>query len=519
MAIGHSKANPELTRTGIAGLDGILSGGIPSTNVILVQGETGSGKTLFGVEFICRGAAEFDEPGIIILFETNPEKLLRDCAAFNWHLDELQEQGKVAIILTSPEVLTHELRSPDSLLLEKAAAMGARRIFIDGISLLGSVYPDEGDRLHEVKSFRQLLQQVIESFGRAKLTAVLSHEIAVFSRASETLDIATLLVDTVIQLRQERVNRRTARNLEIVKSRGQEYCSGQHSLHIVSRVGLEVFRRVQCPVHKNLLQPTSNVKQSITGVAALDVLIGGGLYDGSTTMVVGISGAGKTVLGTHLLREGALRHSKKGLLVSLDEHPAQIIRNGEAIGLDLQKLIEDGTVHILFESPQELDIDAHFAQITKIVETYDIQRLVIDGMTSYSTAAVDQKVYRDFFHALVAFSKRRLMTSFFNYENPEFLGLSSFMPDFPVSSIVDNIILLNMVEIRSSIRRCITVVKARGCKHETDSREYRIGDGGINLLPFNKESAKAFSRYSSVLSRAPTRIRLRRAPRPAANVG
>ncbi len=118
-------------------------------------------------------------------------------------------------------------------------------------------------------------------------------------------------------------------------------------------------------------------------------------------------------------------------------------------------------------------------------------------------------MYRDFFHALVAFSKYRLMTTFFNYENPEFLGLSAFMPDFPVSSIVDNIILLSLVEINSSLRRCGSVVKARGCKHEFDSREYVIEQGGIRLLPFNEsESSKArpFSSYSSILSRAPTRL-------------
>ena len=127
---------------------------------------------------------------------------------------------------------------------------------------------------------------------------------------------------------------------------------------------------------------------------------------------------------------------------------------------------------------------------------------------SYSTALADRAVYRDFFHALVAYSKHRLMTTFFSYENPEFLGLSSFMPDFPVSSIVDNIILLSLVEVNSSLRRCITVVKARGSKHEFDSREYVIGQGGITLLPFEENVAKALplSSYASVLSRAPARL-------------
>src|SRR6202030_2063911 len=212
-----------------------------------------------------------------------------------------------------------------------------------------------------------------------------------------------------------------------------------------------------------------------------------------------------------ILREGALRQKKRGLLISLDEHPAQIARNAETIGLDLQAQIDSGEIQVLFQSPQELNIDAHFAKIVRTVEQNDIQRMVIDGMTSYSTALADQAVYRDFFHALVAYSKHRLMTTFFSYENPEFLGLSTFMPDFPVSSIVDNIILLSLVEINSSLRRCATVVKARGSKHEFDSREYTIEQGGIRLLPFDENAtngikALPFANYSSILSRAPSRL-------------
>jgi circadian clock protein KaiC len=249
----------------------------------------------------------------------------------------------------------------------------------------------------------------------------------------------------------------------------------------------------------------------VIGVDPLDDLIGGGIFDGSTTMVIGVSGVGKTVLGTQLLREGVMRQKQPGLLVSLDEHPAQILRNAATLGLNLQEQVDAGEIHILFESPQELEIDVHFAKIVELVEKYNIQRLVIDGMTSYSTALGDLALYRDFFHALVAYSKSRLMSTFFNYENPEFLGVSTFMPDFPVSSIVDNIILLSLVEIESSLRRCITVVKARGSAHQFDSREYEIRQGGIHLLPLSEASPVRLplSHYSSVLSRAPTRFNAR----------
>ena len=499
----------DLVRTGIEGFDLILMGGIPRTNTILVEGTTGSGKTLLGIEFIYRGIVQFNEPGMIVVFEVSPDKLIRDAATMGWDLAELQAQKKLQIVFTSPQVLDQELRSPDSLLLETAAEMGAQRIFIDGIGLLrqasngGAVETATGHG-----SYRETLQQLIEGLNREHLTTMLSQELGEYPGPHLTSEAADSLVDTVIRLRRTLKNRRILRSLEIVKSRGQDYEPGEHTLTFNNGHGLEVFRRVQAPARLNLDQPTSMARRSLIGVEALDALLGGGIFDGSTTLVVGLSGVGKTVLGTQILREGALQQGKRGLLISLDEHPAQIVRNAQTLGLDLQKQIDDGTIHVLFDSPQELNIDAHFAKIVRTIEKNDIQRMVIDGMTSYSTALQDQAVYRDFFHALVAYSKRRLMTTFFSYENPEFLGLSSFMPDFPVSSIVDNIILLSLVEINSSLRRCLTVVKARGSPHEFDSREYVIGQGGITLLPFDEKVAKSMplASYTGILSRAPARL-------------
>jgi circadian clock protein KaiC len=322
--------------------------------------------------------------------------------------------------------------------------------------------------------------------------------------------MADFLADTVIELGRDRRGRHIQRSLEVIKSRGQDYETGEHTLQIIGGQGLEVFRRVQAPLRAYLTQPTSETKQSLVGVDAVDVLTGGGIFEGSTTMVVGVSGVGKTVLSTQILREGARNHKTRGLLVSLDEHPAQIIRNAKTLGLDLEDQVADGTLQIMFESPQELDIDAHFNRIIHLIEKYDIQRMVIDGMTSYSTAIGEISVYRDFFHAIVAYTKQRLMTAFFNYENPEFLGISSYMPDFPVNSIVDNLILMNLVEINNALHRCISVVKSRGTRHSFDTREFTIGQGGISLVPLEEDlvPAIALQNYSSLLGRAPTRFSL-----------
>ncbi|MEO8098268.1 MAG: ATPase domain-containing protein [Acidobacteriota bacterium] len=497
-----------VVRFGIRALDEILLGGIPRQNVILVKGSVGTGKTLLGVEFIYRGITQFDEPGIIIVFETSPDKLIRDASSMGWDLAELQTQKKLQIIFTSPSVLEKEICSPDSLLLETVAEIGARRIFVDGVGLFRPWQLGAETETAITGSYRESVHQLIEWFNRENLSAVLSCETGSSSQAQLASEIPEFVADTVIHLKRTMHRRAIHRSIEIVKSRGQNFDQGEHTLQIDSGAGLQVFRRVQAPFANKAKQPSSNSRRSAIGVEALDALLGGGVLEGSTTIVVGVSGVGKTVLGTQLLLEGARKLGQTGLLVSLDEHPAQIVRNAETIGLHLQEHIASSAIHVLFESPQELNIDAHFAKITQTVEKYNIQRMVVDGMSSYSTALQDQPVYRDFFHALVAFSKERLMTTFFNYENPEFLGLSAFMPDFPVSSIVDNIILLSLVEINSSLRRCMTVCKARGSAHQFDSREYVIGEGGITLMPAgaNEAERQPFSSYSSILSRAPSRF-------------
>jgi circadian clock protein KaiC len=502
-------AESDLIQTGIAGLDDIFLGGVLRGNVILVEGAPGTGKTLLGVEFIYRGIIEHNEPGIIVVFETSPKKLIRDAAGFGWHLEQLEQQNQLKTIFTSPQVLYQELRSPDSLLLETAAKIGAHRIFIDGISLLRTMPAGNGANGDGAASYRELLQQLIEGLQRENLTALLTHEVIAHEPQAATLEVAEFLADTVIVLRREHRQRSVHRSLEVTKSRGQDYDSGKHTLGITAGKGLQIFRRVQARLRGERAQPTSTTKRSVTGCPPLDALIGGGIFDGSTTMVVGVSGSGKTVLGVQLLLEGAVKQGKRGLLVSLDEHPAQILRNAETLGLSLRPQIDSGMIRFLYESPQELEIDVHLDRIIRTIEEHKVERLLVDGMTSYSAALGDQRLFREFFHALVGYSKHHLMTTFFNYENPELFGLTQFMPDYAVSSIADNIILLNFVELGNTLHRAITVAKARGSAHQFATREFTIEQGGLTLLPLDESKGLpvlSFSSYLGLLSRAPTRL-------------
>lgn len=505
-------AEDHVIHTGISGLDTILGSGIPRGNMLLVEGAAGTGKTLFGLEFIYRGITRYQEPGLIVSFEVAPQKLIRDALSFGWDLAALQQQNLLKLLFTSPQVLSQELQSPDSLLLETAAAMGAQRIFIDGISLLRTVpnMSQNADNGNDLGHYRQLLQQLLEGLQREELTALLSHEVTSIAQQAFALEIAEYLADTVIVLHRDLHRRASHRSLEITKSRGQGYDAGRHTLRITAGTGLEVFRRVQAPSLRNheLTHPTSSTRQSVIGSGPLDVLFGGGVFEGSITMIVGISGSGKTVLNTQLLLEGAT-HQQRSLMVSLDEHPEQILRNADTLGLDLRPSLDSGIIQVLYDCPRELELDVHFAHLTQIIEAHRIERLIVDGMTSYSNALRDEQEYREFCHALVNYCKDRLITTFLSYENPELFGVNQFMPDFPVSSLVDNIILLNFVELGNTVHRAITVPKARGSANQFVTREFTIGPGGITLVPLDSAAALPvlpFQSYYGLLSRAPTRF-------------
>jgi circadian clock protein KaiC len=504
----------QLLPTGVPGLDRIFLGGIRRGNLILLSGEPGSGKSLLGLEFIYRGITTFGEPGLIVVFESDPEMLHRDAAAFGWDLAALEAQGKLKIILTSPQVLDHELRSPDSVLLRTAAEMGAKRIFIDSIAMLRPAPEGNG---HAPSGsgpgiYREMLQQLVEGLRREKLMAMVAHETGLRSEAAVTLEVAEMIADTVIRLQRAQSRSGIYRRIEIHKSRGQDFDAGEHTLTITNGVGIEVYRRVQSVIRETARQPTSITQRSAVGMEMLDALTGGGLYEGSVTLVTGNSGTGKSILGMQVCVEGAKHVGKRSLLVSADEHPEQILRNSDILGLGLREQVEAGNVRILQASPLELEVDIHFHRICAEIQEHGIDRLVVDGLTAIRNAIHDERRFREFMHGLLAFTKQRLMTSFLCYEHPELFGITRFMPDSAISSIVDNIILLNYVELGHCMHRAITVAKARGCDHSLVTREYNIGTGGIALVPEGEGSlpVESFDRYFNLLSRAPTRyVRVR----------
>jgi circadian clock protein KaiC len=491
----------ERVQTGITGLDAILSGGIPRGNVILLEGEIGTGKTTLGTEFVYRGVTEFGEPGVIVVFEMSPDKLARDAAGLGWDLGALEREQRLKIIFTTREIFRQELQQADSLLLEEANKIGARRIFIDGAA---GVLP-----LGETDS-RETFHILVQGLQRENLTAILALEAAALRGGDAPSLHEESIADTVIRLNVEDMQRAAIRSVEVVKSRGHDFQMGRHSFRIVDGKGIEVYRRVQAPRLSRdraaAFDPTTRVT---TGVPGLDELVNGGYFLGSTTVLAGISGVGKSVMALHYIAEGA-RRGERSVLLSLDEQVPQMLRNAASIGIDLQPAIDSGVVRMYYDAPQEIEIDHHFHKIEQIMEEFKPKRVAIDSLSTYGSSLGTQgRVFRDFFHALVALMKEHQIAAVYNHENPEMLGMSSMMGSFAMSSLVDNILLMNFIELGDTFRLGLTVAKMRANPVDRATHECEVVDGqGMRVLPRQLPAVApktAFTGYHGLISTRPER--------------
>lgn len=496
----------DLVKIGIEGLDDILSGGLLRGSIVLVEGSAGTGKTTLGMEFIYRGATEFNEPGLIVLFEVSPDKLIRDAALFGWDFAELERQRRLKIVFTTRQVFQQEIQQADSLLLEEAAGIRAQRIFVDGL-VRRTADGTNGGNVPEVFNL------LAEGLQRERLTAMLGVEVAVADEAPLGAIVPEeFIADTIIRLRLEPRERAVQRSLEIVKARGQDYWMGRHSVAIIDGKGIEVYRRVQAPralprEEAAAFDPSTRIS---TGVPGLDELMSGGLFLGSTTLVVGITGSGKSVMALQYMAEGA-RRNERSLMLTLDEPPTQVLRNAASIGIDLKSSIDKGLVRLVYDRPQEIEIDRHFLQLEKLVKQVRPRRAVIDSLSTYgSSLGSTGRSFRDFFHAVVALMKEHQVTTLYNHENPELLGMSSVMGPYGVSSLVDNVILLNWVELADTFRQALTIAKMRANAFDRTTHECEIVNGaGMRVLPREIPAGATrrlpFGEYYSLVARSPER--------------
>jgi circadian clock protein KaiC len=451
--------------TGIRGLDEITRGGLPQGRSTLVTGGTGTGKTLLGVQFLVAGAREHGEPGVLVTFEESAEKVTANVASLGFDLDGLQRDGMLTIIAFPVEaaeiVETGEFDfAPLSLVLDDAIRrIGARRVVLDSIEVLFGAFKAQAIVRAELGRLFGWLE------GR-EVTAMVTGE-----RADDALTrhgIEEYVSDCVIVL-DHRVHEGVAtRRLQVVKYRGSTHETNEYPF-LLSVRGFEVL-----PVTAVSLDYGASSERLPTGVPRLDRMLSGGLYRGSTVLVSGASGTGKTTVGAHLI-DAACARGERALLVLFEESPDEVIRNMGSVGLDLGRWVQAGLLRIWAARPSAFGLETHLMILARLMDEQKPAIAVLDGITSLtrqSTRADVVSMVARQIHLLKSRGITAMATTLVQDDEASGVG---------VSSLMDTWLLLRNVESNGERNRLLFVLKSRGTAHSNQVREFVLTDHGVEL--------------------------------------
>ncbi|MFC1544893.1 ATPase domain-containing protein [Gemmatimonadota bacterium] len=465
----------ELIKTGTAGLDEIFYGGIIPDNSLLVEGSPGAGKTTLGLQYIYRGAAEFGQPGIIITFEEEPDKLYRDALVFGWNLRHLETRNLLRIIPSSPEAVRDMLLKPESGITRISKSIGANRVMVDSITHFRRLTDN-------TQQLRVLLNKFITGLMKLTSSAVLIKEIE--STEREGANIEEYIVDTVVRLSYEQHGRqRRERFLEVIKSRGQKHLSGKHTLRFNEK-GLEVYP--VCGALHSLEQAKARPGakraargQVSTGIDGLNSMCRGGLPAGSSSVVAGSSGTGKSVLSAQFMHEG-LMAGEPVLLVRFGADESEVLESFGLYSPKLGKYSKEGKLEVLFRSTHELAADELLHELKGVLERHKPRRLVMDSLSQLMQSVADEEYTVDYLGALLKLFSFHGTTSLFTFEMDKMFG-SLEIDSRRTLGLFDNLVLLRYVELEGEIRRAVAILKMRGTDHDKSIQEYVIGDKGIEV--------------------------------------
>jgi circadian clock protein KaiC len=455
--------------TGIEGLDDITFGGLPRGRPTLVCGAAGSGKTLLAMEFLVRGATRYDEPGVFISFEESALELAQNVASLGFDLPALEKAGKIAIdfvfIERSQIEETGEYDLEGLLIRIKYAidSVGAKRVVLDTVEALFGGLSDE-------MLLRSELRRLFRWLKDMGVTAVITGE-----RGEGTLTrhgIEEYVSDAVILLDQRLQEQIATRRLRIVKYRGSRHGADEYPF-LITPQGFSIL-----PVTSIGLDYEASTGRISTGVPRLDAMLGGeGYYRGSSVLVSGTAGTGKSSLAAHFA-DAACRRGERALYLAMEEAPSQIIRNMQSIGLDLWPWVEQGLLRFHAARPTLYGLEMHLAMTHSLVSEFKPRAVIIDPISNLSTVASHAEV-KSVLMRLVDFFKNKLITSLFtNLAHPG----DTESTDSGVSSLMDTWVLLSCLEANGERNRTLFVLKSRGMPHSNQVREFLISDKGLELV-------------------------------------
>jgi circadian clock protein KaiC len=459
----------EKVRTGIAGLDEITSGGLPRGRPTLICGGPGSGKTLFAMEFLVRGATQFDEPGVFVTFEESSEELSQNVRSLGFDLDKLVAENRLAVDYVHVE--PGEIQQTGEYDLEglflrlglAIDAVGAKRVVLDTIeTLFGGL---DGPIL------RSELRRLFRWLKARGLTCVVTGEKGDGSLTRQGLE--EYVSDCVIFLDHGVRDQVSTRRLRVVKYRGSTHGTNEYPF-LIDSDGISIL-----PITSLHLNHKVSAERVSSGIPRLDEMLGGeGYYRGSSILVSGTAGTGKTTLGAHFV-DAACRRGERCVYLSFEESEAQFIRNMRTIGLDLGRWIGDGLLHFHASRPTMYGLEMHLVSIHKLVERLRPSSVVIDPVSNFANSDTSRQT-QSMVLRLVDFLKSREITALLI--NLTEHGASLEHTEVNISSVIDTWLLLRDIELSGERNKALYILKSRGMAHSNQIREFLITPTGIDLV-------------------------------------
>ena len=455
--------------SGIEGLDEITGGGLPRGRPTLVCGSAGCGKTLLAMEFLVRGATEFGEPGVFVAFEETPGELAQNVRSLGFDLEQLQEQKKIAldyVRVERQEIQETGAYDLDGLFVRLGLAIdsvGAKRVVLDTIEVLFS-------GLSNAAILRAELRRLFRWLKDKGVTAVITGERGDGKLTRQGLE--EYVSDCVILLDHRVADQVSTRRLRVVKYRGSAHGTNEYPF-LIDEDGITVM-----PITSLSLQHEVSDERVPTGIPRLDTMLtGGGYYRGSTVLVSGTAGSGKSSVAAHFAN-AACRRGERCLYFAFEESPGQIVRNMRSIGLDLQPWVQKGLLKFQASRSNQFGLEMHLASIHKLVQTYDPQAVVIDPISNLSQAG-NRAEATAMLTRLIDYLKLKRITAVMTCLTDAKNGLER--TDADVSSLVDTWLLLRDIELSGERNRAMYILKSRGMAHSNQIREFLLTSEGIEL--------------------------------------
>jgi len=458
------------TPTGITGLDQITEGGIPKGRPTLICGEAGSGKTLMSIEFIVRGATEYNEPGVFMAFEEKVEELEMNVASLGFDLKKLQDEKKIRIDHVHIELSEIEETGEydlDGLFIRLGHAIdsiGAKRVVLDTIENLFS-------GLTNLSILRAELRRLFHWLKGKGVTAVITGERGEGHLTRQGLE--EYVSDCVILLDHRIINQISTRRLRIVKYRGSVHGTNEYPF-LIDDEGISVL-----PVTSLTLQKPVLSDRVSSGIPALDKMLDKqGFFKGSSVLVSGTAGTGKTSIAAYFANETCNR-GEKCIYFAFEESPQQIVRNMRSIGVDLQQHIDKGLLKFHAARPTMYGLEMHLVNLYKEIKRFKPSSVVLDPITNLVTIGSVSEV-KSMLIRLIDFLQEEQITVMFTA-----LTLNSIVSeqtDEGVSSLVDAWLLVRDIEYNGERNRGMYIMKSRGMKHSNQVREFIITDKGLDLV-------------------------------------